>query len=286
MWKPMRLSDARAARFLRSAALAAVLALVAGCNTTSGPETTGSLGMASAPKSEAEWRRTADNLSERYRANPKDPQVAILYAQALRATAQRSQAVAVLEQASIANPHDRAVLGAYGRALADVGRYDQALGVLEKAHTPDQPDWRILNVQGAVLDQLGRHDEARRHYSSALKIRPDDPSVLSNLGLSYALVSDLKRAEEILRKASVQPNASPKVRQNLALVIGLQGRFAEAETIVRADLPPAEAEANVGYLRDMLAEHNSWAKPAAAGASKTKKRVRRSLPQPDTDAGT
>jgi Flp pilus assembly protein TadD len=42
------------------------------------------------------------------------------------------------------------------------------------------------------------------------------------------------------------------VRQNLALVVGLQGRFAEAESIVKADLPPDEATANVAYLKQML----------------------------------
>jgi Flp pilus assembly protein TadD len=42
------------------------------------------------------------------------------------------------------------------------------------------------------------------------------------------------------------------VRQNLALVVGLQGRFAEAESIVKADLPADEAAANVAYLREML----------------------------------
>jgi Flp pilus assembly protein TadD len=49
-------------------------------------------------------------------------------------------------------------------------------------------------VQGAVLDQMGRHEEAQRYYASALRIVPDEPSVLSNLGLSYALSKDLKRA--------------------------------------------------------------------------------------------
>ena len=62
-----------------------------------------------------------------------------------------------------------------------------------------------------------------------------------------------------LRRAVSQSKASPKVRENLALVIGLQGRFDEAEQIARADLPPAEAEANVAYLRQMLAQQsNAW----------------------------
>ena len=45
---------------------------------------------------------------------------------------------------------------------------------------------------------------------------------------------------------------SSRVRQNLGLVVGLQGRFAEAETIVKADLPPDQAAANVAYLKEML----------------------------------
>jgi Flp pilus assembly protein TadD len=87
---------------------------------------------------------------------------------------------------------------------------------------------------------------------------PNEPSVLSNLGLSYALEKHLKRAEATLRNAVAQPNASPKVRQNLALVVGLEGRFAEAERIASADLPANEAAANVAYLRQMLSKQNAW----------------------------
>ncbi len=48
------------------------------------------------------------------------------------------------------------------------------------------------------------------------------------------------------------PAPTRRVRQNLALVVGLQGRFAEAETIAKGDLPADEATANVAYLREML----------------------------------
>jgi Flp pilus assembly protein TadD len=63
---------------------------------------------------------------------------------------------------------------------------------------------------------------------------------------------DLKNAEKTLRRAAAFPGADPRVRQNLALVVGLQGRFAEAESIARADLPSDEAAANVAYLRQLL----------------------------------
>jgi Flp pilus assembly protein TadD len=248
----------------RSMAAAALgLALFAGgCQNIStlttaaavAPQQQPQLQPSAALKSEAEWRTEAETLAGRYSAKPDDPAAALAYAQALRGSGQRAQAVSVLQQASYKHPRDTALLGAYGRALSDVGNFEQALEVLARAHTPEQPDWRVLSAEGAVLDQLGRHDEAQRYYSSALKIKPDDPGVLSNLGLSYALAKDLKNAEATLRRAATGSSTDPRVRQNLALVVGLQGRFGEAENIARADLPTDEAAANVAYLRQMLAK--------------------------------
>ena len=118
---------------------------------------------------------------------------------------------------------------------------------------------------------MGRHEEAQRYYETALKIVPDEPSVLSNLGLSYALSKHLPRAEATLQRAAAGQRVDPRVRQNLALVVGLQGRFAEAETIARADLPAEEAAANVAYLR------------ADAGAAERRAKSRSGPPAADAN---
>jgi Flp pilus assembly protein TadD len=239
------------ARFLVSAAITAILAAgLGGCQTVS--DITGSISSQAPPTPDADPKRAVEYWSERYRTNPKDANNALAYGQALRLNGQNSQAAAVLEQASFANPGNKTVLAGWGRALADNGNFQQAFDVLSRAHTPDNPDWRLLSVQGTCLDQLGRHDEARGYYEGALKIMPGEPSVLSNLGMSYVLSGDLPKAEQALRQAYASPNASSRVRQNLGLVVGLQGRFAEAEQIVKADLPPDEAAANVAYLKQML----------------------------------
>jgi Flp pilus assembly protein TadD len=256
----MRHRPGRPVRLIACAVLLGGVALTsAGCVTTGLNEMTASVATPAGARSDADWRRIAEQQGARYRANPADPDAALAYAQALQALGERAQAVSVLQQASMRNPSNHVLLGGYGRALADVGSYAQALDVLNRAHSPDQPDWRILSATGAVLDQMGRHQDAQRYYSSALKIMPDDPSVLSNLGLSYALAKDLPKAEATLRRAVERPGADPRVRQNLALVVGLQGRFAEAETIARSDLPPEEAAANVAYLKQMMSDHNDWA---------------------------
>jgi Flp pilus assembly protein TadD len=259
---------ARPSRFLTSTALTALLAVsLGGCLTPSfdGPGALGGGGLlasgktaeAKTPTTDEEWRSEAKATGERYRKDPGDVDAATRYAQSLRKTGQRAQAVAVLQQASIRNPQNQKILGAYGRALADTGDFDQALDVLGRAHSPDQPDWRILSAQGAVLDQMGRFDEARRYYETALKIVPEEASVLSNLGLSYALSKQLPKAEAALRRASANAAGDRRIRQNLALVVGLQGRFKEAEQIAIADLPANEAASNVAYLKQMMDEQRA-----------------------------
>jgi Flp pilus assembly protein TadD len=244
------------ARLLASAAVTAMLAAgLGGCQTMS--DITGSLTSKAEASPTGDPRNAVEVYGERYRANPRDAEAALAYGQALRSTGQRAQAVAVLEQATIAHAGNKALLASFGRALADNGNFQQAFDVLARAHSPDNPDWRILSVQGTALDQLGRHDDARRYYASALKIVPEEPSVLSNYGLSYMLSRDLPKAEEVLRRAHASTRADARVRQNLGLVVGLQGRFAEAESIVKADLPPEEAAANVAYLKQMLSRKDN-----------------------------
>ncbi len=241
------------ARWFGTAAATALLAVsLGGCKTMSSPEVTGALGTRAEAASAAGSHSAIEVLGERYRANPRDADAGLRYGQALRADGRREQAVAVLEQASIANPGNKALLAAYGRALAENGSFKQAFDILSRAHTPANPDWRILSVQGTTLDQMGKHQEARRYYASALKIVPDEPSVLSNLGMSYILSRELPQAEETLRRAYARGGSDARIRQNLALAIGLQGRTAEAEALVSANVPPGEAAANIASLRDMI----------------------------------
>lgn len=243
-------------RFMSSAAVVGLLALsAAGCTTTASRNSAPSIASTSSQRS------LVDAWGERYRAKPSDPTAAINYSKSLAAAERHAQAVSVLEQATMHNPRNTALLGAYGRALASVGRLNQAIEVLGRAHSPDKPDWRVLSAHGAVLDQMGRHQDARRYYTSALKIVPNEPAVLSNLGLSFALSKNLTKAEETLRQAAAQPSADTRVRQNLALVLGLQGQFGEAEKLARADLSAEEANANVSYLRQMIAQHRDKKPP-------------------------
>jgi len=262
----------RLARLMVAAASSGLLAFaLAGCQTTATSDITGSLGEKAEASASSDSRRDVDGLRERYKANPQDPAVALAYGKALRANGERSQAVAVLEQAALANPKNKRLLAAYGRALADNGNFQQAFDVLTQAHTPEDPDWRILSAQGAVLDQLGKFDEARQYYASALKIVPDEPSVLSNLGMSYLLSKDLAKAEATLGRAYEHAKSDPRVRMNFAVVLCLEGRQAEAEQILKADLPPEEANAAIAELKRLVEKSGKPERSASRGPGTTAK---------------
>src|SRR5580700_9143143 len=82
-----------------SIASAAILALgLCSCQTAGDLDVTGSIGDKAEASRAADPRRDLDSLRERFRANPKDADLALQYARALRATGQKAQAVAVLEK--------------------------------------------------------------------------------------------------------------------------------------------------------------------------------------------
>jgi len=256
-----------------ASALCLALAL-ASCKSYSN-DVTGSINPAvQTPSSPDAARLYVQQWGQRYAADPNDKTVAMNYALALHGTKQYAQAVAVLEKLAIRNSSDLNVLGAYGKALADDGRLQEAARVLANAHTPARPNWTILSAQGNVADLLGDHATAQDFYKAALRIAPGQPSLLSNLGLSYALSKQLPKAEKVLREAAAKPQANSRVRQNLALVLALRGKFAEAEAIDRQDLPAAQAAANVMAVRNMIAQSNTW------------KQIQQSSPQPAKTPGT
>jgi Flp pilus assembly protein TadD len=238
---------------LSAAFLAAALCL-GGCQSSGAPDITGAIGAAS----EADGQRIAEEWGRRYDRSPDDKTVALNYARALRGMSEHAQAAAILQRLSIKFPRDPEVLAAYGKALADAGRAREAAEVLAHAHTPERPNWSVLSAQGSVADQLGDHEQAQAYYTAALKIAPAQPHVLSNLGLSYALSKKLPEAETTLRQAAAEPDADRPVRQNLALVLALEGKFSSAEEVARRDLDPADASANVAAIRRMIAQSNTW----------------------------
>jgi len=245
-------STARALPALLLAGVAA-LTLSACASNRTGPRTPDY-----SDQSAAEAQVTLGDLAARFRASPRDKATVIRYAAALRAAGQAEQAIAALEGALGAHGDDVDIRIAYAKALSAGGRFERALNVIESAIDPAIPDWNALSVKGAVLDQTGRNEEARLLYRQALLMAPEEASLYANLGLSYAMTNELAEAEAHLRRAAGTRGATSKIRQNLALVVGLQGRFEECRLLFAAELPEDQVEVNLSYIRALLTQQNRW----------------------------
>ena len=247
-----------------AAALLGMAFIIAGCSLHSldklsvDPTPTGSLGAASLEQT--------SRAAEAWRKSPGDKQNGLAYARGLMLFDRPDEAVKIVEETARRNPDDLELAAYLGKIMIQSGRVQDGEKELRKAIAGGESDWRVHSALGSALDQQGRYQEARQCYEKALKLEPDAVAVINNLGMSYALAGDLKTAETHLRRALALPKGddNARLRQNLAMVVGLQGRFDEAKAIAGRDLPPDKAEANVAYLKQMLSEPNPWEQLRAA----------------------
>jgi Flp pilus assembly protein TadD len=252
---------------LSLAAGAAVAVLLAGCLSASqqDPIQTGSIPnstqVTASDLTQAEALAAVQKWGTAYSRDGKDKVAALNYAAALRAAGQSGQAVAVMRKAAIYHPDDREVLADFGKALAADGQFDEALATIERAQRADNPDWRLLSTEGGILDSLNRHDEARKLYQQALVLAPGEPQILNNLGLSYVLTHELDKAEQVLRLAASSPKATLKTKENLALVLRLRGKKAEANLVA----PPAASATPSQAAMQVPAAENTWAELSKNG---------------------
>lgn len=208
-----------------------------------------------------------EELGRKWEANRADVPKGLAYANALESAGQAEKQLSVYAQLVQRNPQNAKLAGLYGRRLVAAGRGEEAIPVLERAAAADSSDWRIHSALGSAYDQKGLYQKSRPHYEKALAADPKNLTVMNNLGMSYALEGNLKQAEATLRQADSLPRSKsePRIRQNLALVVGLQGRFDEASSLAREDLPPEQVEANMAYLQKMLSQPNTWQQISEGG---------------------
>lgn len=201
---------------------------------------------------QTELQRAIQYWGQQNAQKPRDLPAAINYAKNLKAAGQNDTALGVLQAASIYHGADRSLAAEYGKLALEVGQTSLAQRLLDAADDPAKPDWKIVSARGTAQAKLGHYKQAIPLYERALLLSSNQPSVISNLAMAHAADGDAPRAEAMLRKIAEGPNADPKIRQNLALVLSLQGKYDEARAISGKDVPTEHASANVEYVRQMV----------------------------------
>jgi Flp pilus assembly protein TadD len=250
-------------RRLAGLGLLMLVAVVAGaCQSSSSSNSlTSDRAIGAGPTGEGSIKDTA-RAGQDWRADPGNIELGLAYASNLQALGQVDDQIKVLDELARRNPGDAELQAYYGRQLTHHGRAADGERVLQRLVDAGKADWRVHSALGSALDQQGKFEQARKQYAIAMQSGANRLTVLNNVGMSYMLEGDLTAAEAALRDASKLPggDVEPRVRQNLALAVGLQGRFEEARDIASRDLPPDTVEANLAYLRSMLSQPDTWQK--------------------------
>ena len=190
--------------------------------------------------------------NQQYNVHPVDLDIALAFSRSLRQINSFERAAEVANLAVVSHPESAEMFIELGRAQASQGKSREALRAYSRALTIDPDDPYPYAAVGIILDREGQHENAQKAYAEALVRNPDRPATVANYGMSLALSGNLSEAEDKLRKASGYPGASAKIRQNFALVLGLQGKFDEARTVAAQDAPDGIAERNTDFLAQMI----------------------------------
>jgi tetratricopeptide (TPR) repeat protein len=123
------------------------------------------------------------------------------------------------------DPNDDLSLGKKYFRAADFGLAERHFRKAVELHPRDLESWIGL---AASYDRLRRFDLADRAYTQAMKIAGATPEILNNMGYSYMLRGDYRRARETLLQAQAQDPGNPYIRNNLEL---LEASFRKGKAI-------------------------------------------------------
>ncbi|HTR51861.1 MAG TPA: tetratricopeptide repeat protein [Kofleriaceae bacterium] len=166
----------------------------------------------------------------------------------------------------------------------------RVLAVLLLLTLPAAADSKALLRKGRELQAAKKYGEAIAAFEGALKLQPDDPTVLGELGWTAYLMKDYAKAKDATQKA-IAHEAGPNVRgaalYNLGLVDEAQGDTAGAVAAYSESLrarPNATVRAALKKLDPKAAEPFDPYRPAPlAGPFASIAAYCKSLPATHTD---
>jgi len=146
-----------------------------------------------------------------------------------------------------------------GTSCLRQGRYREAEYYLRESLRlgPDDPD--TLNNLGTAAWLTGRSDEAEGYYRQAFRLKPDDYSIVNNMGNALWQRNSVEEAAQFYRRALQLKPDSAETWMNLGVLLTDLTEFDEAIACIQESLrlrPQAhEAHDNLGAT---LARQGKW----------------------------
>lgn len=128
------------------------------------------------------------------------------------------------------------------------GNLERAREMYESIYKADSSNAEVSHRLGIVHARQGNYPAAKRYLTEAQNLNPSNVEILNDLGYACYLNGELNVAEESLQRALKVDPKSRRAANNLAMVMGGQGRFEESFQLFRQVNSEAEAHSNTAYL--------------------------------------
>ncbi len=207
---------------------------------------------------------------------PTDVDSGVRQAHALREAGHYDAAIHTLSQLMLVASDDPSVVSEYGKTLVEKGRGQDAVDFLTRAIELRPTEWSYYSALGVAYDEVGDEASARAAYERALKLKPNDPSVLNNYALSRMLAKDPQGARQLIARAEQAGGASdPKIARNIELVNKLAADAPAEPKTASSDVPAGTAvgapiPVNTNPLPPVTPSARNAAEPAAKIAEEKK----------------
>lgn len=167
-----------------------------------------------------------------------------------------AHAVAFAENAVSLSPRDADYRLLLGQSYLKAGRFASATTAFADTLTlaGDAGPAVAKAALNLALAQIatGQWDLARTTLSEHAAVIP-----ARDRGLALALAGDPNGGVEVLMAAARLPESDARTRQNLALALTLSGRWADAKTILSADMPDDQVKARLASWVEFARPHNA-----------------------------
>ena len=150
------------------------------------------------------------------------------------------KAIELAEAVVAANPREASYRALLGQAYLRAGRFDSATTALNDA-------MKLGDNSAKTALSLALADIGAGRSQEAVGILNDwrDAIPAADLGLAYSLAGETGRGAAILTDALRSGDNTPKLRQNLAYALALDGRWREARLMAAQDVPADQLDARI-----------------------------------------
>ena len=158
------------------------------------------------------------------------------------------------------------------RILAKQGKDSECEFVLVRI-IREYPEFRMAYCELAELRLRQQQvDGAIQALSAGLRVFPTDSVLLNNLGMCWLLKKEHEKALASFRYAAAVSPDNRRYRSNMALSLGMMGRYDEALSLFMLVMSPADAHYNLSVIcsarRDYPRSMKEYERAAALGLSK------------------